>query len=165
MFLLVVKWPASARCRVSAVERRYTHGPNRSLQYRYISTILDLSKLASHELIGDKMAAEAITLNEMEAHAEEAARLLRSLGNPHRLLVLCMLSAGEMSVGALNDALALSQSALSQHLAVLREEGLVSTRREGQTIFYSMPEGPALQVLSVLNGIFCEQPRNSRGKK
>lgn len=110
------------------------------------------------------MAVETIGLEEMEAHAEEAARLLRSLGNPHRLLVLCMLSAGEMSVGALNEALSLSQSALSQHLAVLREEGLVTTRREGQTIYYSMPEGPALEVLAVLNGIFCGQPKQSGGK-
>lgn len=94
-------------------------------------------------------------LEQMAAHAEEAARLLRSLGNPHRLLVLCLLTTGEMSVGALNESLPLSQSALSQHLAVLREEGLVSTRREGQTIYYSVPEGPALQVLEVLHGIYC----------
>lgn len=91
----------------------------------------------------------------MEAHAEEAARMLRSLGNPHRLLVLCMLAGGEMSVGALNESLPLSQSALSQHLAVLREEGLVLTRREGQTIYYSVPEGPAMKILDVLYGAYC----------
>lgn len=98
----------------------------------------------------------------MEAHAEEAARLLRSLGNPHRLLVLCMLSGGEMSVGGLNESLPLSQSALSQHLAVLREEGLVSTRREGQTIYYSVPEGPALKILEVLHGAYCVPPAPTR---
>lgn len=91
----------------------------------------------------------------MEAHAGDAARLLRSLGNPHRLLVLCMLSAGELSVGALNESLPLSQSALSQHLAVLREEGLVSTRRDGQTIYYSVPAGPALAILEVLHATYC----------
>lgn len=101
----------------------------------------------------------------MEAHAEEAARLLRSLGNPNRLLVLCLLTSGEMSVGELNEALPLSQSALSQHLAVLREEGLVTTRREGQTIFYSVPPGPALDVLAVLHGIYCGPETGQRGKK
>ncbi len=101
----------------------------------------------------------------MEAHAEEAARLLRSLGNPNRLLVLCLLTAGEMSVGELNEALPLSQSALSQHLAVLREEGLVATRREGQTIFYRVPPGPALDVLAVLHGIYCGPETGRRGKK
>lgn len=101
----------------------------------------------------------------MEAHAEEAARLLRSLGNPNRLLVLCLLTAGEMSVSELNAALPLSQSALSQHLAVLREEGLVATRREAQTIFYRVPPGPALEVLALLHGIYCGPETGKRGKK
>lgn len=114
---------------------------------------------------GVAIDVEAPGLEAMEAHAEEAARLLRSLGNPHRLLVLCMLTSGEMSVGALNEALPLSQSALSQHLAVLREEGLVKTRREGQVIFYSVPEGPALAVLGVLHGIYCGPDIEQRGKK
>ena len=91
-------------------------------------------------------------------HADEAARLLRSLANPPRLMVLCLLGEGERCVGELNTALALSQSALSQHLAVLREEGLVATRREGQTIYYRVPPGPALQILQVLHGIYCAAP-------
>ena len=94
----------------------------------------------------------------MAAHAEEAARLLRSLGNPHRLMVLCLLGNGELSVGALNAGLPLSQSALSQHLAVLRDEGLVTTRREGQSIYYSVPAGPALEVLQVLHRVYCAAP-------
>lgn len=94
----------------------------------------------------------------MAAHAEEAARLLRSLGNPHRLMVLCLLGNGELSVGALNAGLPLSQSALSQHLAVLRDEGLVATRREGQSIYYSVPPGPALEVLQVLHRVYCAAP-------
>jgi ArsR family transcriptional regulator, virulence genes transcriptional regulator len=101
----------------------------------------------------------------MEAHAEEAARLLRSLANPNRLLVLCLLTAGEMSVSELNAALPLSQSALSQHLAVLREEGLVATRRDAQTIFYRVPAGPALEVLALLHGIYCGPESGKRGKK
>lgn len=100
-------------------------------------------------------AHSALHPDAMAAHAQEAARLLRSLGNAHRLMVLCLLSAGELSVGALNERLPLSQSALSQHLAVLRDEGLVSTRREGQTIYYRVPEGPALQILQVLQNAYC----------
>lgn len=91
----------------------------------------------------------------MEGHAEEAARLLRSLGNAHRLMILCSLCGGEKSVGELNGVVPLSQSALSQHLAVLREESLVSTRRDGQTVYYSVPDSPALRILEVLHGTFC----------
>ena len=91
----------------------------------------------------------------MAAHADEAAQCLRSLANPHRLMILCLLGEGELSVGALNAALPLSQSALSQHLAVLRAEGLVQTRREAQSIYYRVPEGPALQILQVLHRTFC----------
>lgn len=102
----------------------------------------------------------------MEGHAEAAARLLRSLANPHRLMVLCALSAGEMSVGELNAVVPLSQSALSQHLAVLREESLVSTRREGQTVYYSVPDSPALQILEVLHGAYCAaSPRKPAQKE
>lgn len=94
-------------------------------------------------------------LSGMEGHAEEAARLLRSLGNAHRLMILCTLCGGEKSVGELNGIVPLSQSALSQHLAVLREESLVNTRRDGQTVYYSVPDSPALQILEVLHGTFC----------
>lgn len=94
-------------------------------------------------------------LADMEAHADEATRLLRSLANPHRLMLLCALTEGELSVGALNERVPLSQSALSQHLAVLREEGLVSTRRESQTIYYRVSDGPALKILDVLYTAYC----------
>ena len=94
-------------------------------------------------------------LEQMRRHAGSASRLLKALGNENRLLILCQLADGERSVASLNEPLALSQPALSQHLAVLREEGLVATRREGQTIYYSLPEGPAAQVIRVLHGIYC----------
>lgn len=94
----------------------------------------------------------------MEGHAEEAARLLRSLGNANRLMILCALCGGEKSVGELNAIVPLSQSALSQHLAVLREEALVSTRRDGQTVYYNVPDSPALRILEVLHGSFCVAP-------
>ena len=82
----------------------------------------------------------------MAEHAEEAAGLLKALAHPARLLVLCQLVEGERSVGDLQPITGLSMSALSQHLAVLREMELVSTRRESQTIFYALADGPAVAV-------------------
>ncbi|WP_446653655.1 ArsR/SmtB family transcription factor [Blastomonas sp.] len=91
----------------------------------------------------------------MAAKADEAARMLRLLANPHRLQVLCLLVQGEMSVGAVQQQVALSQSALSQHLARLREEGLVETRREGTSIFYRIADLAVLQIMQVLAAIYC----------
>ena len=91
----------------------------------------------------------------MRAHAADASRLLKALANEKRLMLLCLLAEGERSVGELNTRLDLSQSALSQHLAVLREEGLVQTRREAQNVFYALMPGPAAQVMHTLHGIYC----------
>jgi ArsR family transcriptional regulator len=91
----------------------------------------------------------------LEASAAAAAKLLRALANEHRLLILCHLVEGEMSVGQLQAVIGLSQSALSQHLAVLREEGLVATRRESQTIWYRIDDPDALRVVETLADIFC----------
>lgn len=99
---------------------------------------------------------------EMGRHAASAAGLLRTLANPNRLQILCALRDGELSVGALNARIPLSQSALSQHLAVLRAEGLVRTRRESQTIHYSLRPGPALDVIRVLYAHYCRSPRTGR---
>ncbi len=95
--------------------------------------------------------------DDMAAHADDAARLLRALANPHRLMVLCLLGQGEMSVGQINEQVPLAQSALSQHLAVLRRDGLVNTRRLSQTIYYSLNPGPAADIIAVLHGHFCRQ--------
>ncbi|QNH11541.1 transcriptional regulator [Xanthomonas sp. GW] len=100
----------------------------------------------------------------MRAHAGEAARLLKALGNEKRLLLLCLLVDHEHSVGELNTRLDLSQSALSQHLAVLREDGLVQTRRDGQTIYYSLVPGPAQRILDTLHGIYCSAAPSSPAK-
>ena len=91
----------------------------------------------------------------MREHAADAARLLRALANEKRLMLLCALGEGEQSVGELNARVDLSQSALSQHLAVLREDGLVGTRREAQTIYYSLADGPAHRIIETLHGIYC----------
>lgn len=94
----------------------------------------------------------------MRAHANDAAQLLRALANDKRLLLLCLLAEGEHSVGELNAKVDLSQSALSQHLAVLREDGLVTTRREAQTIYYALIKGPAQRIIETLHGIYCGSP-------
>jgi ArsR family transcriptional regulator len=89
-------------------------------------------------------------------HAGDAAALLKSMANERRLLVLCHLAVSdEISVGELADRVGLSQSALSQHLARLREEGLVATRREAQTVHYRIGEPKAGQLLALLHDLFC----------
>jgi DNA-binding transcriptional ArsR family regulator len=88
----------------------------------------------------------------MQAHAADAASLMRAFGNESRLMILCTLAGGERSVG---EIIPLSQSALSQQLARLRREGLVKTRRESQVIHYSLCDGPADRVINVLHDIFC----------
>jgi len=90
-----------------------------------------------------------------EAQAGEAAKLLRALGNERRLMILCQLTEGERSVGQLAPSVGLSQSALSQHLAVLREEGVVATRREAQVVWYRIADPAALKVVATLAEIFC----------
>jgi len=92
---------------------------------------------------------------QMAEHATEAAALLRAMASEHRLMVLCALVQGEKSVGELQEGIPLSQSALSQHLAILRRERLVSTRREGQTVFYGLKPGATLGVIRVLHDTYC----------
>lgn len=90
--------------------------------------------------------------------ASEAAALLRALSNESRLLVLCHLTeSGELSVGELVERVGLSQSALSQHLAKLRDEGLVATRKEAQTVFYRVCDPKADQLLALLHDLFCPE--------
>ena len=91
----------------------------------------------------------------MRAAAAEAASVLRTLGNPDRLLLLCQLSQGERSVGELEELLGLRQPSLSQQLAVLRSEGLVQTRRDGKRMFYSIAEPKLLVLLGTLYQLYC----------
>jgi DNA-binding transcriptional ArsR family regulator len=101
-------------------------------------------------------------IGQMHEHVGEAASLLKALGNEQRLLILCNLLEKPLSVGELNDRIELSQSALSQHLALLRDAGLVATRREAQSIFYSLPAGPVTQVMALLQQIYCTPDRAAR---
>jgi DNA-binding transcriptional ArsR family regulator len=91
----------------------------------------------------------------MRKHAGEAARLMKAIGNENRLMVLCALGEGELSVGELLKRVDLSQSALSQHLAVLRREALVSTRRESQSIYYSLASSNARLFIDFLYKTYC----------
>jgi DNA-binding transcriptional ArsR family regulator len=96
------------------------------------------------------------SLQDMKAHACDASAMLKAMGNEQRLLILCLLVDHEMNVSDLHAEIDLSQSALSQHLAVLREAGFVNTRREAQTVFYSLPNGPIKKVMQTLHKIYCE---------
>jgi DNA-binding transcriptional ArsR family regulator len=94
-------------------------------------------------------------LAEMDAKAEEAARLLSTLANAKRLLALCHLLQGEKSVGQLAELIGLSPTALSQHLARMRDLDLVATRRDGQTIFYRLASAEVTAILETLYRLYC----------
>lgn len=97
-----------------------------------------------------------ISADEIAANASQAATLMKALSNENRLLILChLIGAGELSVGQLAERVRLSQSALSQHLAKLRDEGLVDFRRDAQSLFYRVADQRAGKVLEVLHEIFC----------
>jgi len=96
-----------------------------------------------------------MNIDQMQTNARRAGQLLKALSNEHRLLILCRLSDGEKSVGQLESMIGLSQSALSQHLARLRRDELVKTRREAQTIYYSLVGEEATQIIDVLYGMYC----------
>lgn len=96
-----------------------------------------------------------MNIQEMEHNSDRAAALLSSMANARRLMMLCHLVEGEQSVGALADRVGLSQSALSQHLAKMRALGLVTPRREGQTMYYRLASREVMAVLETLHGLYC----------
>jgi DNA-binding transcriptional ArsR family regulator len=98
---------------------------------------------------------DAMPVEEMARHAEDAAQFLKLMANPHRLMVLCHLLDAEMSVSQINEHVPLSQSALSQHLAVLRNSGMVATRREQQTIYYRLANDGVHAIMAQLYEQFC----------
>jgi DNA-binding transcriptional ArsR family regulator len=98
----------------------------------------------------------------LEQKAAEAEAFLRSLASRHRLMILCSLLEGELSVGELGERLGLTQSNLSRHLAMLREEGLVGTRRERTTIYYRIASQRVLPILTQLYNLFCAEEGESQ---
>jgi DNA-binding transcriptional ArsR family regulator len=94
---------------------------------------------------------------ELQDKVGDAAQLLKALSNPHRLMILCQLLEGEKAVGELVASIGLSQSALSQHLARLRRDDLVRTRRVAQTIFYAIEGAHAQAILTTLHRLYCSE--------
>ena len=92
----------------------------------------------------------------MADNVEQAEQMLKILANKNRLMILCSLQDGEMSVSELNEAVPLAQSALSQHLAALRKAQIVATRRESQTIYYRVIDKNVEAILATLYGLFCK---------
>lgn len=103
------------------------------------------------------MSVTSLELTAMQRAAQEACKLMKVLSNPDRLMILCQLSKGELRVGEIESLLGIEQPTLSQQLTVLREEGLVSTRREGKSIFYQVKSQQALAVIEVLYEQFCKE--------
>ncbi|WP_245543195.1 ArsR/SmtB family transcription factor [Oceanospirillum maris] len=103
----------------------------------------------------EESVQENVDLVAMRDNAKEATALLKALANENRLMILCYLEGKELSVSELNESLDLSQSALSQHLAVLRRDELVKTRRESQTIFYSLNGDRASSIIRMLHQMYC----------
>lgn len=97
------------------------------------------------------------TMEALKTKAPEAAELLRQLANPNRLLILCHISQEERSVGELEQDLGIKQPGLSQQLAELRQSGLVKTRRESRSIFYSIADDRAQSIMVMLYEVFCRQ--------
>jgi DNA-binding transcriptional ArsR family regulator len=111
------------------------------------------------------METNSFELDQMQASAADACRLMKVLANPDRLLILCQLSQGEKRVGELEALLGIVQPTLSQQLTVLRDEELVSTRREGKNIYYQLTSPRALAVMQVLYLQFCDVPTDSTSRK
>ncbi|MFN3514922.1 MAG: ArsR/SmtB family transcription factor [Phenylobacterium sp.] len=99
----------------------------------------------------------------MKASADDACALLKALANPHRLMIVCALVDGEKSVGALAQLLGVRETLASQHLALLRREGVLSARRQGQTIFYDLQSGQARALVETLSRLFCTLPNRPEG--
>ena len=98
---------------------------------------------------------EEFSLEQMQEAAGQASTLMKTLGHEGRLMVLCQLVTGEKSVGELSALLDIQQSPLSQHLSRMRAEGLVATRREAQTIYYSLKSDEAGKMIECLYGLYC----------
>ena len=106
-----------------------------------------------------------MNLRDLQPRAERATSMLKAMSNPVRLLVLCQLAEGEKSVGELERNVRISQSALSQHLALLRQRGLVQNRRVGQTIQYSLAGREAPALLAALYEVFCGEAKPARARR
>lgn len=101
---------------------------------------------------------QRMNIDDLKDNAQRASELLKAMSNEKRLMILCFLTEGEKSVGQMELLVGLSQSALSQHLARLRRDGLVQTRRASQTIYYSLAGGEASAIMETLHSLYCGLP-------
>lgn len=106
----------------------------------------------------------AARMGELQRSARRAVPLLKAMSNPSRLVILCQLCEGERSVGELEEEVGLSQSGISQHLAVLRRERVVATRRDKQTVFYSLASAEVMELMATLHRVFCKPAKAAREK-
>ena len=107
-------------------------------------------------------ADSVMDIDILRSSANQASRLMKALSNPDRLLLLCQLTQGGLRVGELEERVGIAQPTLSQQLSVLREEGLVSTRRDGKAIYYSIDSPQALAVMTVMYEQFCKNPKEKK---
>ena len=107
------------------------------------------------------MKTVALELSEMQSAAGRACRMMKVLANPDRLMILCQLAQGEKRVGELEELLGIVQPTLSQQLTVLRDEELVSARRDGKNMYYHLTSPKALAIMEVLYGQFCHREKES----
>jgi DNA-binding transcriptional ArsR family regulator len=128
--------------------------------------VLQMSRIGS---VSHRKGSLAVKLADLQKSADRATTLLKAMSNASRLLILCQLAEGERSVGQLERQVGLSQSALSQHLAVLRRKRIVATRREAQSIYYSLASREAEAVMATLYSVFCAKaatkPRVARPRE
>jgi len=114
---------------------------------------------------GDQVAAhDSPELAQMRLQADSASKLMRTMGSKNRLLILCILTEGELSVGQINDRINLAQSAVSQHLAVLRLDALVATRKQAQTVYYRLRSGAVEKIIRILHDEFCPDGQTGAGQ-
>lgn len=99
-----------------------------------------------------------VSMSILRASADDACGLLKALANPHRLMIVCTLINGEQSVGALAQGLGVREALASQHLGLLRRDGVVASRRDGQTIYYGLQSGRARALVETLSTLFCAVP-------
>ena len=109
----------------------------------------------------DQLSAQ--NRDELRESAAQCCALLKAMAHEDRLLLLCQLTAGEQNVGELEARVGLHQPSLSQHLGVLREEGIVAARREGKYIYYSLASHEVVRIMQTLSGLFCGKPKVAKG--
>lgn len=146
----------------SFIEFHYTHFVFSNLEYPRVRLFKQPSEKNIPVFVNQTLLyicyqsnLASMNIQDMENNSEQAALLMGMLSNPKRLMILCQLLDGEKSVMALVEAIGISQSALSQHLAKLRAAGLVATRRDAQTIYYRSAGREAVAVLELLNSLYC----------